>query len=301
MRCLVLGGAGFIGSHVCEEILRRRHDVSVIDNMSNGREENVPPAVTTYRCDIRKWSDLQTTIRGFEPEVIVHLAAQADVVASCEDPHKDAETNIIGLLNVLRAATEAGTRRIVFASSGGTVYGSMAPIPTPEETPLDPICPYGISKAAGEWHLRHWAERNGREGIALRLGNVYGPRDRRGVVSKFARMRLRGETPTVRNARRDYVFVRDVAWAFCQAAEVPDAWGAYNVGGGDGGHMTVEVLAAVDVALGVEAQHERAPLMQGEVPSCVLRHNRDGSIVVRKPFCAGVAETVASVQAEVAS
>jgi len=296
VKVLVTGGAGFIGGHVCEELLWRGHEVIVFDNLSNGHVENVPAGIGIAAGDLRLRGDVRSAVRSLAPEVIIHLAAQADVVASCEDPRLDVEVNIIGLLNVLRAATEAGTRRIVFASSGGCVYGPNAPLPTPETAPLNPICPYGISKAAGEWHLRHWAERNGREWVALRLGNVYGPRDRRGVVSKFARMRLQGEVPTVRNARRDYVFVRDVAWAFCQAAEIDVASAAYNVGGGEGGCMTVEVLAAVDEALGVNALHEIAPLCQGEVPACVL--DSWMAIAGQKSFRDGVVETVASVWEE---
>lgn len=300
MRVLVAGGAGFVGGHVCEELLRRGHRVSVLDNMSSGRDSNIPDGAKLRARDITKWRDVEEVVEEFRPEVIIHLAAQADVVKSCEDPHTDAETNIIGLLNVLKSATVFGVRRIVFASSGGTVYGPRGPIPTPETTPLDPICPYGISKAAGEWHLRHWAERNNREWVALRLGNVYGPRDRRGVVTKFARMRLRGEVPEVRNGRRDYVSVYDVAYAFCQAAEVAGASGAYNVGGGRFGQKTQQVLWCVDEVLGThDAPRTNAPLVQGEVPTCVLDSHRArdelfGLEYERRPFY--VARTVVWVR-----
>jgi UDP-glucose 4-epimerase len=230
MKTLVTGGAGFIGSHLVDALLAHDHEVYVVDDLSSGRLPNLDDArrakgVTFHRYDIASEAvgDLMQQVR---PEVVLHLAAQPSVPKSVADPVRDAEVNVIGMLRMLDACVAAEVRKIVFASSGGTIYGTQDKIPIKETAYGRPISPYGITKRAGEYYLRFYNTEFGLDFTALALANVYGPRQdpfgEGAVVSRFAIKLLAGEPPTIDGTgeqTRDLIYVEDVAHAFVRAMQ----------------------------------------------------------------------------------
>lgn len=244
MRVMVTGGAGFIGSHVADELLRAGHQVTVLDDLSAGKRQNVPQGVRFVRADIRSPEARETIIAGAF-DAIFHHAAQIDVRRSVEEPGYDADVNLKGLLNLLEASVQANVRRFVFASSGGACYGEQASFPATEEHPLQPVSPYGVSKAASELYLGYYFAEKRLPYVALRYANVYGPRQdpkgEAGVVAIFAGRCLDGRSCTIYgkgDQTRDYVFVGDVARANLLALEA-DFVGALNIGTG----VETDVLA----------------------------------------------------------
>src|SRR2546427_6600384 len=172
---LVTGGAGFIGSHVVDRLLADGHRVAIVDNLSSGRRANVSPAATLHVGDIRS-PQLGSIVAAERPDAVVHTAAQAAVARSVADPAFDAGVNVVGTANVLEAARRAGVRRIVYTSTGGAAYGDTDVLPTPEDHPARATSPYGVSKVAAERYLECWTGLSGGTTLALRLANVYGPR-----------------------------------------------------------------------------------------------------------------------------
>jgi UDP-glucose 4-epimerase len=226
-RVLVTGGAGFVGSHIAEAYLRGGWEVVVLDDLSRGHERNIPKGAKFVRADIRS-PEARKTLASGGFHVVNHHAAQIDVRVSVDRPAFDSEINIVGFVNLLEGAGEGGVRRVIFASSGGVVYGDPAVIPTPETAPKLPISPYGVSKLAGEHYLRALAMLRGFEGVAMRYANVFGPRQdpksEAGVVSIFVSRLLAGQPLVVfgdGKQTRDYVFVKDVARANVLASTVP--------------------------------------------------------------------------------
>jgi UDP-glucose 4-epimerase len=226
-RVLVTGGAGFIGSHIAEAYLRGGWEVVVLDDLSRGNERNIPKGAKFVRADIRS-PEARKTLASGGFDVVNHHAAQIDVRVSVDRPAFDSEINVVGFVNLLEGAGEGRVRRVIFASSGGVVYGDPAVIPTPETAPKLPISPYGVSKLAGEYYLRALAMLRGFEGVAMRYANVFGPRQdpksEAGVVAIFVSRLLAGR-PIVLfgdgKQTRDYVFVKDVARANVLASTVP--------------------------------------------------------------------------------
>lgn len=239
MKILVTGGAGFIASHIVDAYILAKHDVAVIDNLSSGKREFVNKNAKLYEIDIRNTRDTKRVLRSFRPDVINHHAAQISVRKSVEDPHLDAEVNIIGLLNLLESARNVGVKKIIFASSGGVVYGEADQIPTPENYhPLQPLSPYGISKLTSEYYLHFYYKAHKMPYIAFRYGNVYGPRQNphgeAGVVAIFTLKLLNNETPIINGngkQTRDYISIRDVVAANVLALNSSEV-GAFNIGTG---------------------------------------------------------------------
>jgi UDP-glucose 4-epimerase len=230
---LVTGGAGFIGSHLCDRLLAEGKRVVAVDDLTTGRIANLAVArgngqqFAFHNMDIRL-EELRSVFERHRPEVVMHLAAQASVPASVDDPQRDASVNVMGLLNVLECAAATGTRKVVFAASGGTLYGEPSTIPVKESvrTRARPISPYGISKAIALDYLGFYRRTRGLDYAALALANIYGPRQdpfgEAGVVAIFASTMLAGETPTIfgdGDQTRDFVFVDDTVHAFSLAAE----------------------------------------------------------------------------------
>ncbi len=237
MRVLLTGGAGFIGSHVAEHLLACGHEVAVIDNLSSGRRENLPDGVQFYELDIR--SGCGEVFKEFSPEAISHHAAQIDVRRSTYEPAFDADVNVMGTIRLLENCIEHSVRKVVFASSGGAIYGEQKRFPAPESHPQYPISPYGIAKLSGERYLHFYSVQYGLPYVALRYANVYGPRQdphgEAGVVAIFCR-NLSVDTFSTINGdgeqTRDYVYVGDVARANVLALERNVPPGAYNIGTG---------------------------------------------------------------------
>jgi UDP-glucose 4-epimerase len=225
-RVLVTGGAGFIGSHIAEAYLSEGWEVVVRDDLSRGHEKNVPKGARLVRADIRSPEAKRTLATGGF-DVLNHHAAQIDVRVSVDRPAFDSDINVVGLVNLLEGAGEGKVKRVVFASSGGVVYGDPEVIPTPETAPKAPVSPYGVSKLSGEYYLRALGALRGFEGIAMRYANVFGPRQdpksEAGVVSIFVSRLLAGQSLLVfgdGRQTRDYVFVKDVARANVLASKV---------------------------------------------------------------------------------
>ncbi len=236
MRALVTGGAGFIGSHITDALIGAGHTVTVIDDLSRGRREQVNPAATFVALDITS-PELVAAIADAKPEVVFHAAAQIDVREFVRDPLHDADVNVVGTVNVLRASVDAGTRRVIFASSGGAIYGDTDVIPTPEDHPCRPESPYGTAKLCAEAYGGTFSRQAGLEFVALRYANVYGPRQdphgEAGVVAIFATRLTHGEAVVINGdgtQTRDYVHVHDVVSANLAAIDGPT--GVYNIGTG---------------------------------------------------------------------
>jgi UDP-glucose 4-epimerase len=263
VRTLVTGGAGFIGSHLVDALLAGGHDVCVVDDLSRGQRSSVAADARLHVADVRS-AALHDVVDTEKPEIVFHQAAQIDVRRSISEPLLDTEINVVGTVNLLQACVSAGVRRVVFASSGGAIYGDTSVIPTPETHPARPASLYGAAKLCGEAYGAVYASLYGLEFCALRYANVYGPRQdphgEAGVVAIFARKLLGGEVPLINGdgtQTRDYVYVGDVVRANLAAAFADaSALGAYNVGTGretDVNQLFSTLRSACGVA--VEAQH----------------------------------------------
>jgi UDP-glucose 4-epimerase len=270
-RAIVTGGAGFIGSHVVDALLADGYGVTVIDDLSSGKAERVAKEADLRELDIVDLPALKRVVDEVAPTAIFHLAAQASVVASVEDPGRDCEVNVKGTLNVVEAAGSHGTS-VVFTSTGGALYGDDAPMPTPEDRLPAPLSPYGASKWAAEAYIKTWSASSGIPHAVCRLGNVYGPRQsphgEAGVVAIFAHHLYTGRSPTLfgyGKPTRDYVYVTDVVSALMAAL---GRSGTYNVATGVETDVTT-VWSELQKAAGVQLEPQLADLRPGE-----LTHSR---------------------------
>jgi len=270
VRAAVTGGAGFIGSHVVDALLGRGDEVHVVDNLATGRRENVNDGATLHELDIRE--PLGPLFDEIAPELVVHLAAQADVGTSVERPLLDAEVNVLGTLNVLEAARPHDAQ-LVFSSTGGALYGEC-PRPAQEDDERRPLSPYGTSKLAGEAYLGTWNALHGTRHVVLRFGNVYGPRQlaklEGGVVAIFMDRLRAGETVRIfgdGEQERDFVYVGDVVDAIL--ASVGRDGGVYNIGTGRPTSVK-ELFEACRRVAGVEAEAEYADARAGDLLRSVL-------------------------------
>ena len=278
MKILVTGGAGFIGSHVVDAYVAAGHEVLVVDDLSTGHRENLNPKARFHQLDIQ---DARTAelIRAERPEVLNLHAAQMSVRNSVEDPLADARINILGTINLLEAARQAGVRRVLFVSSGGAVYGEQETFPAAESHATNPLSPYGVSKRAGELYAFFYQSEYKLPFVALRYANVYGPRQdphgEAGVVAIFSGRMLRNEPVTVNGdgkQTRDYVFVGDVARANLLALE-RDVRGPFNIGTGieTDVNRLAEILLA---ASGSRSKVEHGAPKAGEQRRSVVDHRR---------------------------
>jgi len=269
VKILVTGGAGFIGSHVVDRYVAAGHEVSVVDDLSTGQRVWVNPRARFHALGIES-PELAKLFATERPEVVSHQAAQADVRRSVEDPAHDARINILGSINLLDCCRRFQVGRVIYASSGGAVYGDADTIPTPEDHPTRPASPYGISKLTVEYYLACWQALYGIRALALRYANVYGPRQspfgEAGVVAIFAHRLLCGEEAVINGdgrQTRDYVYVADVAEANLRALEQPDVTGALNVGTGVETSV-VDLFALLQQAADPMAEARHGPAKPGE-------------------------------------
>jgi UDP-glucose 4-epimerase len=267
VRALVTGGAGFIGSHITDALIDAGHSVTVIDDLSRGRREQVNAGASFVELDITS-PELGAAFVEAHPDVVFHAAAQIDVRESVRDPLHDADVNVVGTVNVLRAAVDAGTRRVVFASSGGAIYGDTEVIPTPEDHPCRPESPYGTAKLCAEAYGGTFSRQAGLEFVALRYANVYGPRQdphgEAGVVAIFATRLAHGEPVGINGdgmQTRDYVHVHDVVRANLAAVDGPA--GIYNIGTGIETDVNT-LYRMLAQATGVAVAAEHGPAKSGE-------------------------------------
>jgi UDP-glucose 4-epimerase len=284
MRALVTGGAGFIGSNIVDALLERGDEVTVVDDISTGRRENLTGALENgaelVESDIRDAQAMLDVFGRAKPDAVFHLAAQIDVRHSVADPAADSRVNVEGTINVLNASLEAGVKRFVNTSTGGAIYGEGQILPAPEDHPVAPLAPYGTSKFCAENYCSLFRRLHGLSTVSLRYGNVYGPRQdplgEAGVIAIFCGKLLEGGRPTIfgdGEQTRDYDFVGDVVAANLAAAAT-DTAGPYNVGTGRETSVLelVEVLREISGDGGFEA--EFAPERPGEVRRIAIDPSR---------------------------
>lgn len=266
MKIAVTGGAGFIGSHIVDAYVGSGHEVHVLDDFSTGQPINLNPHAQVHEVDVADPRAAEL-ILAIKPDVLNHHAAQMDVRRSVGDPAFDARVNIIGFVNLLEASKDAGVKQVIFASSGGAVYGDREPIPSNEEHPTVPLSPYGVSKLSGEFYLSYYHLAFGLPYVALRYANVYGPRQsshgEAGVVAIFISQFLAGKNPVINGdgmQTRDYVFVGDVVRANLAALGSPYV-GPVNIGTGiETDVVTICRLLRQGLGADVEAVHGPAKL-----------------------------------------
>ena len=279
---LVTGGAGFIASNLADAYLERGWRVTIVDNLSTGDWRNINPRAVFYELDIRD-AAAADLIRELKPDVVSHHAAQMDVRKSVEDPVFDAGVNVIGSLCLLEAAADAGVKRLVFASTGGALYGEPLEVPQSEEHPAAPLSPYGCAKLAVERYLHYFRVVRGLSSVALRYANVYGPRQNAhgeaGVVAIFAGQLLDGQPVMINGSgaqTRDFIYVGDIVAANLAASEAE--WqGEYNVGTGVETSIN-EVYEALASIAGISTPAGHGPAKAGEQLRSVIDGNRIRSL-----------------------
>jgi UDP-glucose 4-epimerase len=294
----VTGGAGFIGSHVADALLDGGHRMVIVDDLSTGRKENAPDDAELQVLDVRSEQAARLLIER-EVEILVHHAAQMDVRRSVEDPRFDADVNIGGLINLLEAARIAGVRQVIFASTGGAIYGEQDSHPADEEHPARPVSPYGVSKLASERYLYFYHQQYGLDATCLRYANVYGPRQNphgeAGVVAIFLHRLLANEQPTINGdglQTRDYVYVADVVGANL-AAIGQRGFHIYNVGTGVETDVNV-LFEHIHRAVGAGPEAVHGPAQPGEqqrssISSALIE--RELGVSISTPLEEGIART----------
>lgn len=274
MKALVTGGAGFIGSHLADRLIEEGHEVTVVDNLSTGKKENINKRARFHKMDILS-PRLEGLFKKERFDIVSHHAAQIDVRRSVEDPIFDAQVNILGFLNILENAVRFGTKFLVLASSGGTVYGEQRFFPATEEHPTYPISPYGVTKLTSEQYLYYYRKSYGLRYSVLRYANVYGPRQdpfgEAGVVAIFAQKMLMDGQPVINGngmQTRDYVFVDDVVDAN-MAVITKKAEDVFNVG--TGREISVNTLFdLLKQVIGLDLKAAYGPAKKGEQSRSLL-------------------------------
>jgi UDP-glucose 4-epimerase len=306
MKVLVTGGAGFIASHVVDAYVGAGHEVTVVDDLSSGRRDNVNRRAELIIADLRDPST-PSALAARHFDLLNHHAAQIDVRVSVADPAADAELNIVATLQLFQALIAGGVKKIIFASSGGAIYGEPIQTPQSEEHPAAPISPYGCAKLAVDQYLHYYRAAHGIPSVSLRYGNVYGPRQRKdgeaGVVAIFAGAMLAGQRPRINGSgeqTRDYVYVEDVVRANMAASQL-DIVGPYNVG--TGVETSVNALyAALCEVIGTSAPAEHGPAKPGEQMRSVLDARRlwgTANLPAPVPLGDGLRRTVAWLRSAV--
>jgi UDP-glucose 4-epimerase len=299
MNILVTGGAGFIGSHIVDAYIEAGHHVAIIDNLVTGRMENVNEKADFYKCDIQS-PEVGDIFSKHRFQVVNHQAAQMDVRKSVQDPIFDAENNVIGFLNILQNCVASGTERVIFASSGGAIYGEQDTFPADESHKNQPYSPYGITKLVGEKYLFFYANTYGLRYTALRYANVYGPRQNphgeAGVVAIFANMLLTGQQPIINGdgkQTRDFVYVRDVVRASVLSLGLENDV-ILNIGTGVETDIN-RIFHILNELTGARKAEEHGQSMEGEQRRSVIDYGRAQRILGWSPdydLEMGLAETV---------
>ena len=287
MQILVTGGAGFIGSHVVDAYIDAGHSVVVVDDLSTGRRENVNPKAHFFHIDIRS-NELASIFEMYPIEIINHHAAQMDVRKSVADPQFDASINIVGMLNLMENAVRSRVKKVIFASTGGAIYGEQDYFPADEDHATRPLSPYGIAKLATEKYLYYYKEVHGLSSVILRYANIYGPRQNphgeAGVVAIFSDKLLRDEQPMINgdgHQTRDYVFIGDVVKANVLALTVQNSE-IFNIGTGIETDVNT-LYASIQVALGTHKPEVHTQAKKGEQLRSVISSKKIERLLGWKP------------------
>jgi UDP-glucose 4-epimerase len=289
MRILVTGGAGFIGSHIVDALVDRGHRVTVLDDLSSGQEENLNRRAKFIKGDVTSPKKLESVFKRVEPEAIFHLAAQINVRASVENPTIDAECNILGSLRLIEMAAKAGVKKFIFSSTGGAMFGDDAHYPAHEDESATPLSPYGLAKLTIEKYLDFYHRERGLPYIALRYGNVYGPRQNphgeAGVIAIFTSLMLDGKAPIINGdgtQTRDYVYVGDVVKANIAALESEIEEGVFHIGTGKETDVN-EIFRLVNWQFGKAFEATYGPAKSGEVKRSALDARKAEALLNWKP------------------
>lgn len=301
MKILVTGGAGFIGSHIVDAYLTAGHEVQVLDNLATGRRANVPRGARLHEIDIHA-NEAERVFEAFGPDVVNHLAAQASVKVSAEDAVFDLEMNGGGTARIADLCVRYGVRKLIYASTGGALYGDPDTVPVPEAYPIRPVSNYGLSKRVGELYIDLAARTRGLNATILRYANAYGPRQdpngEAGVVAIFTGLMLARQPCTIDGDGeqvKDYVYVGDIARANLLALEKGDGL-AINVGTGKGTSVNA-IYRALQTATGTTVEAQHGPPRPGDVRSIWLDNALAGDVLGWQPTVSleeGIRLTVAS-------
>lgn len=277
MNILITGGAGFIGSHVADASIAEGHQVTVIDDLSTGRLENVNPKSKFIKMDVRD-EGVKDLFAGGRFDAVIHHAAQMDVRRSVDDPKYDASVNVIGSLNLLENCIKYGVQKFIFASTGGAIYGEQKYFPADESHPVNPLSPYGIAKLAVEKYLFYYHAVHGLQYVCLRYANIYGPRQNphgeAGVIAIFSSKMLSGKEPMINGdgkQTRDYTYVSDVVMANLLALAYSES-GTFNVGTGAETDVN-QLFHMISELAGLSCQERHGPAKKGEQMRSVLEHS----------------------------
>jgi UDP-glucose 4-epimerase len=299
VKIMVTGGAGFIGSNVADRFIQEGHEVTIIDNLSTGLESNLNKKAKFHQVDIRS-AVIGKIFEKAKPDILCHHAAQIDVRKSTDDPIFDADVNILGSLNLLNACVKHKVKKVVFASTGGAIYGEQDYFPADEKHPANPLSPYGVTKLTIEKYLHFYRETYGLDYVSLRYANVYGPRQNpfgeAGVVAIFAERLLSGRKAIIYGdgkRTRDFVFVDDVVEANLLALNYPKS-DIFNIGTGIETDIN-SIFRTLKKATGSKQKEIHAPPKPGEQERSVLDHSKAETLLKWKPKCElpeGMARTV---------
>jgi len=289
MKVLVTGGAGFIGSHIVDRLIDEGYDVVVIDDLSSGREKNINKKAKFYRLDIQD-SELEAVFQKENPDFVNHHAAQKDVRLSVSDPVFDAKINILGTINLLQNCVKYKVKKVIFASSGGAIYGEQEVFPATETHPLRPISPYGITKLVAEHYLYYYKTIFGLDYAALRYANVYGPRQdplgEAGVVAIFIQKMLDGEQPIINGdgaQTRDFVYVEDVVQANVLAITNNISENVFNIGTGVETSIN-QIFNYLKEIINPFIEEQHGPSKQGEQQRSVIEYAKAKEILNWEPI-----------------
>ncbi|MCC6446979.1 MAG: NAD-dependent epimerase/dehydratase family protein [Armatimonadetes bacterium] len=301
MKILITGGAGFIGSNVADRMIAEGHEMSIVDDLSTGFEENLPEKAAFYRADISDGNAIKAVFETAQPEVVIHHAAQMDVRRSTQEPVFDATVNIIGSILLLEECVRMKVKKVIYASTGGAVYGETQYLPADENHPINPISQYGISKHTVEHYLYLYGYNYGLKYTILRYPNVYGPRQNphgeAGVVAIFSERMLDGKSPTIfgdGSQSRDYTFVGDIVEANLLALERGEG-GIYNLGTGVETSVQ-QIFDTLEAILKSGLKPIYAPARLGEIQRICLTNEKAGKELGWQPahtFSQGLEKTVA--------
>ena len=300
MKVLVTGGAGFIGSHIVDQLIKEAHEVVVVDNLVTGKKRNLHPDARFHKLDILS-PKIAKVLQQEKPALISHHAAQIDLRRSVADPLFNARVNILGLLNLLENAVRFGVKRVIFASSGGAIYAKADTFPIPETHPTFPISPYGIAKLTSEHYLYYYQQVTGLSFVSLRYGNVYGPRQdpfgEAGVVAIFSQKMLTGEQPVINGngqQTRDYIYIDDLVEAH-MAVMNQEIEGIFNVGTGEETSVN-ELFRHLSELTGFRGKEVYGPEKRGELNRSQLDYSKVSKAVGWTPrvsLSEGLSQTVA--------